>query len=318
MNVVDRPVGADATPTPEGGKPRVGGSWSQVNPTRSLLMMAAGAALGLAIAGFGLFTAKGTASNALPPEDVALVNGKPVLVSDFIAQIEAETGSPYSQSGRAERLKVVNDMIREELFVQRGLELDFPSSDPDTRSALVAAVEQQVAADVTAQQPSEAALQDWFNKHRASYASDGTMTLHELLLAGPADAAAMAKAGEAVKALRAGTPLETVMAKYGLKESGRVNDGEEFYFAAKLHLGDKLFAVAQALPTGKVAEPQAAADGVHILSMVVNHMPVPQTYEEARQKVFFDFKKAEQNKLESADERYLRSKADIQIAKEFR
>ncbi|HTK35316.1 MAG TPA: peptidyl-prolyl cis-trans isomerase [Caulobacteraceae bacterium] len=317
MNVVDRPAGASVAEAPEAGAARVGSRWSQVNPTRSLLMMAAGAVLGLTIAGFGLFSARGTVTNTIPPEDVALVNNKPVLVSDFIAQIEAETGLPYSQTTPAQRRKVVNDMIREELFVQRGLELDFPASDPDTRSALVAAVEQQVAADVTSQQPTEKALRDYFNQHRSEYASDGDINLHELVLAGPVDAAAMAKAGAAVKALRAGAPLDKVMATYGLKESGRVSDGEEFYFAAKIHLGDKLFAVARTLPAGAVSDPQPAADGVHILSIISNHMPVMQTYEDAKEKVFFDYKKVEQAKLEAADEKYLRSKADIRLAKGF-
>ena len=302
----------------EAGEPRVGKGWSQVNPTRSLVMMATGAVLGLAIAGFGLFTAKGTASNAVPPEDVALVNTKPILVSDFIAQLEAEAGMPYSQTTRAQRQKVVNDMIREELFVQRGLELDFPASDPDTRSALVAAVEQQVSADVTAQQPTEQALQDYFNQNRADYASDGVINLNELVMAGAADAAAMAKADAAAKELRGGANIDAVKAKYGLKESGRVSDGDEFYFAAKIHLGDKLYKTAIALPSGAVSEPQAAPDGVHILRIVTNRMPVMQSFEEARQKVFFNYKKAEQTKLEEADTRYLRAKADIQIAKEFR
>ena len=80
----------------------------------------------------------------------------------------------------------------------------------------------------------------------------------------------------------------------------------------------ELYKTAIALPSGAVSEPQAAPDGVHILRIVTNRMPVMQSFEEARQKVFFNYKKAEQTKLEEADTRYLRAKADIQIAKEFR
>jgi len=70
---------------------------------------------------------------------------------------------------------VLDEMIREELFVQRGLELDFPGTDPDTRSALVAAVEQQVVADVTTHQPADAELQKYFEENRSNYATEGTM-----------------------------------------------------------------------------------------------------------------------------------------------
>jgi parvulin-like peptidyl-prolyl isomerase len=179
-------------------------------------------------------------------------------------------------------------------------------------------VEQQVAADVTAQQPTEAELKAYFEKYRPRYASDGTMTLHELVLAGPADAAAMAKAAQAVKALRAGTPVEAVMAQSGMKESGRVSDGEEFYFAAKIHLGDKLFEIAKTLKNGAVSDPVAQGDGVHVLAMIKNNMPVLQDYADAREKVFFDYKKDEQDRLEKADFNYLKNKADIRITPEYR
>ncbi len=321
MSALETPVHhkdpESAAPVPVESTPLVGKGLAQVNPTRSLIMMACGAVLGLAIAGFGLFTAH-TTSNVIPPEDMALVNGQPVLRSDFIAQVEAENGVPFNQTTRAQQLKTLNDMLREELFVQRGQELGMPSSDPDTRAALVAAVEQQVAADVTAQQPTEAQLQAYFEKNRGRYASDGTMTLHELVLPGAADAAALSKAAEAVKALRSGTPVAEVTGRYGMKESGRVSDGEEFYFAAKIHLGDKLFAIARALPSGAVSDPQAAPDGVHVLVMVKNNMPVPQTYADAREKVFFDFKKDEQDRLEKADFNYLKNKSDIRITPEYR
>ena len=47
---------------------------TQAGVRRTLLMAAAGTIVGLAIAGFGLFTAKGTSTLMVPPEDVALVN----------------------------------------------------------------------------------------------------------------------------------------------------------------------------------------------------------------------------------------------------
>jgi hypothetical protein len=52
--------------------------------------------------------------------------------------------------------------------------------------------------------------------------------------------------------------------------------------------------------------------------MVENNQPVPLAFADAREKVLFDYKKAEEDKLEKADEKYLRSKADIQIAKDYK
>lgn len=290
----------------------------KISTTRSLAMMSAGALLGLVIAGFGLFTARGTTTNNVPPEDVALVNNKPVLVSDFVAQAEAENGTPFGEIPMATRRKVLDNMIREELYVQRGLELDFPGSDPDTRTALVAAVEQQVAADVTAQQPTPADLMAYYEANKPKYSSDGTMTVNEFVLPGPVTPQTLAKAAQVAQALTSGASIETVASQFGAKISGRVADGEEFYFAAKIHLGDALFNVAKALPTGAVSAPQAAPDGIHILQMVKNSQPVALSFADAREKVFFDYKKAEEKKLQDADEKYLRAKADVQLAKEYR
>src|SRR5438093_737815 len=76
------------------------GKWSLAEPgaRRSLLLLAAGAVIGLGIAGFGLFTAKGTASHTVPPEDAALVNQQPILISDFTTQLQSEFGIPIGKA----------------------------------------------------------------------------------------------------------------------------------------------------------------------------------------------------------------------------
>jgi parvulin-like peptidyl-prolyl isomerase len=289
------------------------------SPTRSLLIFAVGAVLGLAIAGYALFTAKGAQVRAVPPEDVALVNQHPILLSDFNAQLEAQYAEPLGQITPAERRATLNDMIREELFVQRGLELDMPSSDPDTRSALVAAVEQQVAADVTARKPDEARLRAYYEAHRDRYASEGTLTLRDLVApigpGGPGGALAAARRGAA--ALARGEALASVMAATGLKDSGKVN-GEEFYFAAKIHLGDPLFDVARALADGAVSAPVVRPDGVHLIVMIHNAPPVPQPFADAEARVEQDEAKEARDRVTAGELKYLRDKADILITPALR
>ncbi|MGU7776437.1 hypothetical protein ACV229_40610 [Burkholderia sp. MR1-5-21] len=120
---------------------------------RSLIMLfACGALLGLGLAGYSLFTAKGTRTSAVPPEVMALVNGRPILRSDFVTQVQTQFSVAYAKSTPDQRSRVLDDMIAEELNVQRGVELDLPSFDPDVRAALVAGVEQHVLA----QRPSQA------------------------------------------------------------------------------------------------------------------------------------------------------------------
>jgi hypothetical protein len=304
------------------GKPVTGGFWDfrRVNQARSITFFSIGAAVGLAIAGFGLLTAKGTATKSVPPENVALVNQRPILRTDFIAQTEAELGKPFAEATVAERLKVLDEMVREELFVQRGLELDFPGTDPDTRTALVAAVEQQVVADVTTHQPADADLQKYFEENRANYSTEGTMTLHNLLLpkAKSSGPDALAAAQKAADALRAHTPLAEVENTYGLQElvPEHASD-EQFYFAQKIHLGEPIYERALALNEGEVSAPIAASDGVHLIQMIKHVKPLPLTFERVRSQVLNDYVTAAKKRLEDADLQYLRDKADILIADDY-
>jgi parvulin-like peptidyl-prolyl isomerase len=280
------------------------------NARRSFVLLATGAVGGLLLAGFGLFTAKGTAMASVPPEDVALVNQRPILMADFIAQVEALTSVPFAQASLAQKKKALQGMIRDEIFVQRGLELDMPETDPDTRTALVAAVEQQVGADVAAQIPTGAQLLAYYGSHRSAYASQGTMTVIDFVGAPQVLASASA-------ALNAGQAELEVARRYGLTDSKRTN-GEEFYFAAKIHLGETLFAVAKTLRDRQASAPVPQPDGVHLLYMEVNSPPQPRTFVEAREQVLSDFKRDAVARLEAGEEKFLYGKADIQIARAYR
>jgi hypothetical protein len=320
MNVHET-VRQEAAPA-ENTPARTGGFWDfkAVNPLRSMLGFGLGSAIGLGIAGFGLFTAKGTVTHVVPPENVALVNQRPILRTDFIAQAETELGKPFGEATLAERLKVLDEMLREELFVQRGLELDFPGTDPDTRTALVAAVEQQVVADVTTHQPGDPELRKYFEDNRDNYSTEGTMALHNLVLpkAKASGADATATMQKAADALKAHTPVAEVVKTYGLQElvPEHASD-EQFYFAQKIHLGEALYERVLKLNDGEVSEPIAGPDGIHVVQMVKHVKPLPLTFERVRSQVLNDYVTAEKKRLEDADLRYLRDKADIQIADDY-
>lgn len=291
-------------------------SW-EAHPTRALIICGAGAIIGLGIAGFGLFTAKGTVTRVVPPEDIALVNQRPILETDYTAQLETQFNVPLAQATREQKQTVLHDMIREELYVQRGLELDMPATDPDTRTALVAAVEQQAAADAASSPPTDAQLHAFYDAHKDKYSADGRMTLHDLVLASHAiDDAGKQAMQSAAGELRGGAPLDVVMKKYGLAESGKVN-GEEFYFAAQIHLGDTLYHVAEGMATGQVSDVVSVPDGPHVLVMVQNRPPVPESYDVARENIASDYKRDLTTKLQTDEENYLRAKAEILIRPDY-
>jgi parvulin-like peptidyl-prolyl isomerase len=285
---------------------------SRVNTRRSITLLAAGALLGLLLAGYSLFTARGTSTLYVPPEDVALVNQQPVSRIDFIAQLQTLYGVDLQHSTREQRQKVLADMIREELFVQRGRELDLASSDPEVRAALVNGVELEIAADAITSQPSEAKLRAYYEAHREKYSSEGVMTVHDFVF--PANMATAAR--EAADALRAAHDPSTLVPLKS-HESSKVGD-EQFYFAAKIHLGEQLFTVAQSLPEGGVSAVIDTRDGLHVLFMEKNAKPVPQDFAAARQQVLADFRKDAIARLRSGDEGFLRKRANVLIAEDLR
>ncbi len=283
----------------------------RVSPTRSLVLLVAGAVTGLALAGYGLFTARGTTTYRVPPEDVALVNQRPVLRTDYIAQIEAETSAPFAQSTPAQRRQVLQEMIREELFVQRGLELDFPGTDPDTRTALVAAVEQQVWGDVAAGQPSEAALREHYAAHPEKYATEGMFAQRHFLLP-PSSTAAAARL---VDALRAGDRPDAAAQQSGATEIVHQGSGQpQFAFAQRAQLGDVLYGAVVGLADGAVTPPLPAPDGIHVILMLRNIPPQPRSFAQARGQVLMDYNQAARARLSAANERFLRDRAEILTA----
>ena len=291
-----------------------------------MVFLACGASIGLAIAGYGLFTAKGTRSSGVPAEAVAVVNQRQILRSDFMTQTETQYSVPFAQTTREQREKVLEDMIDEELMMQRGLEIDLPSYDPDVRNALVAGVELEVTADVLAQQPTSAELHAYYERHRSRYSSEGIMQLRDLVArtdASRSAAAAHAMAIKAAKEIRAGQPLDAVIQRYGLVDSGRfmaaghTDLGDIFEFAVRAKVGDALYDTLSPLKDGEISDPVDESDGVHLIAMIKHRFPVSQTYEQASNRVWTDVKREAEAKVRAANLVYLHGRADIVVAPDY-
>jgi PPIC-type PPIASE domain/SurA N-terminal domain len=280
---------------------------------RSFVLMGCGALAGLLMAGYSLFTARGTSTLIVPPEDVALVNQQPIARSDYLLQLQTLYGVDLPHATAAQRRKVLDDMIREELFVQRGKELDVAATDPDVRAAMVNSVELEIAADAVTSQPTEAQLRSYYALHRARYASEGVMTLRDFVFPrGDTKAAA-----EAAEVFRGSAPTPVLLDRWHAADSRKVAD-EEFYFAARIHLGDALFNVARDLPDAGASAPLSLPDGIHVLYMLKNQRPKPFDFAAARDQVLTDYRNDAIGHLRTGDEAFLRKRANILIADDIR
>ena len=137
------------------------------------------------------------------------------------------------------------------------------------------------------------------------------MDVRDLVFPGTAEAAG------AAGALAAGTPLTTALGRFQGRDTGR-ETGEDFYFAAKIHLGDALFGVARAVPGGGVSSSVAQRDGVHLLYMIRNTPPKPFAFEEARAQVLSDFRNDKVTRTTTQYQGFLRERANVLIAGDLR
>ncbi len=290
-------------------------------PQRTLVLPALAIAVGLVAAALGLFRAAPKPLLVVPSGYVALVNQKGLLFNDFRAQVELETSKLFADTTPAERSRVLREMINEELLVQRAVVLDLPETANEVRATMAVGVNGQVAAPVLAYEPTDAELRAFYEKTRQNYSTPGSMTLHDLVLgvggfqnANQTMAQAQIDAAEAVYQLRSGASLQYVMAHYGFMPSGRSADGEELDFAAKLHLGAKLYAVAATMRDGEVSDPILDTDGVHIIVMQQHQFPKLADFTAVRDRVYLDYRTAESNRATSQNLRLLRSQASILLA----
>jgi hypothetical protein len=123
-----------------------------------------------------------------------------------------------------------------------------------------------------------------------------------------------AAAAAAAATLRSGDPAPALLVRHA---SGKVAD-EEFYFAAKIHLGDTLFEAARNLPDGGVSPTIVRPEAIHVLHMLRNQQPVPFDFAAARDQVLTDYRNDAVGRLRTGDEAFLRKRANVLIADDVR
>ena len=131
---------------------------------RSRRLVALGASVGLVLAAWGLL-GSGDDAVVLPPEAVASVNGELVSRAAY-RQALAETEKTEGPLDLAGQRRVLEQLIDEELFVQRAVELGFLRYDRRIRAQLVAGVAQSVAAEMALAPPSPEQLEAFHRAHR--------------------------------------------------------------------------------------------------------------------------------------------------------
>ncbi len=103
-----------------------------------------------------------------------------------------------------------------------------------------------------------------------------------------------------------------------MKDTDKIDQADNFDFAVKAKLGEALYKEAAKLKTGEVSDPFPQPDGTHVIVMVKRVNSAKLDFKKAEDNVWEDYKNAERARVDAANLKYLRSRADITIAPDYR
>jgi len=237
---------------------------------RANLLLAAGAAAGLALAAYEILR-PAAIGGAVPPGAVALVNGQPVPRDDYERAVDGVAADRREPVSDAERRRVLDRLIEEELLLQRGLDLGLARRDARVRSSLVTAVIDVVAAEAAARQPSADEIARFYAENRDYFAAPGRARVHQLLVRvakSDDDEKARARAAEAARRIRAGEDFAAVARELGDAPVAPLPDALLPPAKLREYLGPTASRVALDLPVGEVSDPVRSSAGYHVLRVL--------------------------------------------------
>jgi parvulin-like peptidyl-prolyl isomerase len=276
---------------------------------RARLLLACGAAAGLALAAVGLL--RPSDAGSIRSDAVASVNGEPIRRVDYERALGAVAADMRGPIDEERKQQVLGRLVDEELLVQRALDLGFARTDRATRSNLVQAVIGAVVSEADSWEPSDAEVTAFYEQHREYFTTPGRVRIRQVLVRDPEG---VARAEEAARRLRAGEPFATVAAELGDTEIAPVPDTP--LPAAKLreYLGPTATRTVLELDEGAVSDPVRSSTGFHVLQVVEREDRAIPPLDDVRDLVRAE---ARRRHADEALRRYLdelRTDADVQVA----
>ena len=264
-----------ATPDPAPGSPR------------AVLWLALGAAAGLTAAALALLAGDAN-EGRLPAHAAASVNGELIRLEELDRATAALASDRREPLGEADRARVLERLVEEELLVQRGLELGLARHDRRVRGDLVAAVIELAVSQAGEREPSEAELRDFYERHRAYFARTERLWVERLFVrAGSqrSETEARTRAAEAAAQLRAGEDFAAVEAALGDPQVAPVPAGLLPPAKLREYLGPAAAQTAAALAVGETSEPLDAPGGVAVLRVLERAPGFAPPFEEVEEAV---------------------------------
>jgi parvulin-like peptidyl-prolyl isomerase len=279
-------------------------------------LLALGAALGIAMAVSSLLTP--IRSAGLPGGTIAQVNGVAIYAEDYrraIAALAADRRDPIDD---ADRERVLDRIIDEELLVQHALQLGLARSDRRVRADLVSAVIDAQLALAGAAQPDESELREFYRENVNFFARSGRVHVRRIWISSEprrgGTTAPSERAQRATARLRAGDAFAAVRRDQGDRVPAPIPDVALPETKLREYLGPSLARAAAGLATGEISNPIAMPDGFHVFQMIRRTPGSAPEFGVIRSEVALEFQRQAGGRALRDTLEALRAAADLTIA----
>ncbi len=257
---------------------------------RGVVLLVLGAATGIVLAAVGLLGGEG----GLPANAVARVNGQPIAADDYLRAVAAVANDRRGGADDADRTRVRERLIDEELLLQHGLALGLARSDARVRKGLTQAVIDAAVARAGDVRPSEEELRAFYAQERDFFTQPGRVRVRQVwckVITSVQSEGALTRCRDAMARLRAGEDFATVRQALGDTEITPLPDAP--LPPAKLvdYLGPTLARTVADLQPGETSEPVRSVTGYHIVQLVEGEAATVPPFEHIRQVITGEFRR---------------------------
>ena len=239
----------------------------------------------LAGVGAALVTLAQRPSDA-PPDGSAAVVDDAVISRDrylrTLASFAARDRAPALDE--AQRRRVLEDLIAEELLLSRALALDLPRRDPLLRRRVLAQLLADVTTEADAEPVEEAELRTLFEEERDLFSARQTFEVQTAWFRGDA-AASLRRAEDARRAVEGGEDFPAAAERLGDPPLVALPVGALSPAALREYLGPTAARRITEMAPGALSEPIRGTGGHRLVRLVARHETTPPDFERVRESV---------------------------------
>jgi parvulin-like peptidyl-prolyl isomerase len=295
------------------------------NDTQARVLLWAGVISGLLLTAISLMRSReptGDANATVPVGSVALVNGYPIaaeLYARILGGLAAERRTVGAE--QADRQRILDRLIDEELLVQRGIELGLARADQVIRRQIVNVLTSSLATETEELTPEDGELRRFYAEHSDLFARTDRLSFAQIFLRVPSalqDDEQRQRAEQVVTRLRVGQLFEAVNKEFGDDPVLRLPTGPLPPEKIQEYLGPTVMQALMLLNPGEVSDPVRSGTGYHVLVLHERQLGTVPPFESLRDVILTQYRRVAGEQVVAAYIADLRKQARIQTAKEWK